>query len=436
MLESISVNVLDNGLKIITCPKNDTPVISIQILYKTGSVNEYSGIYGISHILEHMMFRGSKNIASEEHTRKINDVGGHCNAFTSEDVTSYLNSVPKEYLSMVLELESDRMENLLFDDKLFETEKKVIIEEYHTYMNNPVAKAFLEFQTIFFKNNPYQISPLGKIEDIKSVTSDDLKTYYKKWYSPDNAVLVIVGDFSQADQILDKVNDSFGHIKEKKELKNNPEKKFELENKSNWMKRKVDFDVPILIMGYPAPASSSEDVLPLEILQIILSQGETSRFNREIVRKQNLAVMAGGMNRTMKNAGMSILFSAFTPDVGYKKVESAMNEQIALIKNNGISQQEMEKVKNITLTNRTFELFTGEYICQRLGYSEIIDGDYKVWVKKLDSLKNLDRDTLLAAARKYWNNQNKHTLYLRPKKINPILYIFGILRRFFKKTKQ
>ncbi|MGD9200997.1 MAG: pitrilysin family protein [Chitinispirillia bacterium] len=436
MLESISVNVLDNGLKIITCPKNDTPVISIQVWYKTGSVNEYPGIYGISHILEHMMFRGSKNVASEEHTRKINDIGGHCNAFTSEDVTSYLNSVPKQYLSMVLDLEADRMENLLPDENLFETEKKVIIEEYHTYMNNPVAKAFLEFRTIFFNNNPYQISPLGTIENIKSISSHDLKNYYEKWYSPNNAVIVIVGDFLQADQIVDLVNNKFGHIKEKRNLNNNPQKNFRLENKSNWMKRKVDFDVPILIMGFPSPASSSEDVLPMEILQMIISQGETSRFNREIVRKQNLAVMAGGMNHTMKNAGMSILFSAFTPDIGYKKIEWAMNKQIAVIKDNGISQQEMEKVKNITLTNRTFELFTGEYICQRLGYSEIIDGDYKIWVKKLEALRNLDRDTLLAAAQKYWNNNNKHTLYLCPQKINPILYIFGMLRRFFPKTKQ
>jgi len=137
----------------------------------------------------------------------------------------------------------------------------------------------------------------------------------------------------------------------------------------------------------------------------------------------------------MKNAGMSIFFSAFTPDIGYKKVESAMNNQISLIKDNGISHQEMEKVKNITLTNRTFELFTGEYICQRLGYSEIIDGNYKIWVKKLDALKNLNRDTLLAAAQKYWNNENKHTLYLRPKKINPLLYIFGMTRRLFPKKK-
>jgi zinc protease len=436
MLESISVNILNNGLKIITCPKNDTPVINIQVFYKTGSVNEYSGIYGISHILEHMMFRGSKNIASEEHTRKINDIGGHCNAFTSEDVTSYLNSVPKEYLSMVLELEADRMENLLFDEKLFETEKKVIIEEYHTYMNNPVAKAFLEFRTIFFKNNPYQISPLGTIEDITSITSDDLMHYYEKWYSPDNAVIVIVRDFSETNQIVEQVHSCFGHIEAKKNSKTSSKKNFKYENTSNWMKRKVDFDVPILIMGYPAPASSSEDVLPMEILQMILSQGETTTFNLEIVRKQNLAVMAGGMNHTMKNAGMSILFSAFTPDIGYRKVESAMNKEISIIKDNGISQQEMEKVKNITLTNRTFELFTGEFICQRLGYSEIIDGDYKVWVKKLEALKSLDRDTLLAVAQKYWNSRNKHTLYLRPKKINPLLFIFGLFRRFFMKTKQ
>jgi creatinine amidohydrolase/Fe(II)-dependent formamide hydrolase-like protein len=136
---------LGNGMKIIALKKSGAPIVSVQLWYKTGSSSEAEGIRGISHFIEHCMFRGSRRFGSEEHARRINDAGGHCNAFTAEDVTAYVNSVPRDSLEMVLDMEADRMDGLLFDPQLFETERKVIVEEYHTYMNTPVAKAFLEF---------------------------------------------------------------------------------------------------------------------------------------------------------------------------------------------------------------------------------------------------------------------------------------------------
>ena len=436
MLDKIAEKILDNGLKIICLKKSDAPIIAAQVWYKSGSMNERDGIRGISHMLEHMMFRGSKNVASEEHARRINDVGGHCNAFTMEDITSYHNSVPREHLSMVLELEADRLRGLLLDKELFETERKVIIEEYHNYMNNPIAKAFLEFRTVFYDKHPYQVSPLGRIEDIKSVSDFDIRDYYQKWYSPDNAVIVIVGDFDSNESVFDMVEKHFGDLNSAHTNHDgNGQKSYSaLEAKKGiWMKRRVDFDVPILLVGYPAPRSASKDSLPLDILQVITSQGETSRLHKEIVRKKSLAVMAGGMNHTLKHTGMSLFFAAFTPDASYKRIESAINEQIDIVKKEGVTEQEMEKVKNITFTNRTFELFSAEHICQRIGFSETVDGDYRVWVKKLDELENLNRDRLIEAARKYWKEENKYTLYLRPKKLNPLLFVIGFIRRILPK---
>ena len=432
MLDKISEKILDNGLKIICLKKCDAPILAAQIWYKCGSMNERDGNRGISHMLEHMMFRGSQNVASEEHARRINDVGGHCNAFTMEDITSYQNSVPKGHLSMVLELEADRLRGLLLDKEIFETERKVIIEEYHNYMNNPIAKAFLEFRTVFYENHPYKISPLGMIEDIESISDSDLRDYYLKWYSPDNAVMVIVGDFDSNESVFDMVEKHFGELKPSQTNSGvNGQMRHSAPEAKNgiWMKRRVDFDVPILLVGYPAPRSASKDSLPLDILQVITSQGETSRLHKEIVRKKSLAVMAGGMNHSLKHTGMSLFFAAFTPDTGYKRVESAINKEINIVKEKGVTKHEMEKVKNITLTNRTYELFSSEHICQRIGFSETVDGDYRTWVKKLDELENLNSDRLIEAARKYWKEENKLTLYLRPKKINLLLFFVGLLRR-------
>ncbi|MFW6245065.1 MAG: M16 family metallopeptidase, partial [Fibrobacterota bacterium] len=202
-------------------------------------------------------------------------------------------------------------------------------------------------------------------------------------------------------------------------------------NGAHTMRRKVDFDVPIMIYGYPAPPSAHEDALSLEILQIVLSGGETSRLHKELVRKKSVAVMVGGLNQFLKRSGMSMFLAAFTPDMSSKKVEKELERQIELLKNNGITEQEFEKVKNTTLTSRTFELYSSDSICQRIGYGEAIEGDYRLWVKRLEALKELNREVLVETARKYWNKSNRHLLLLKPKKVNPMLYAMGMLRRVF-----
>jgi zinc protease len=429
LLQNIRHYVLDNGLKVICLPKKESQIVCIQIWYLTGSANEYDGIRGISHFFEHMMFRGSKNIGPEEHAKKINEVGGHYNAFTAEDVTAFINSVPKEYLDMVLYMESDRMSDLIINEKVLETERNVIIEEYQTYMNNPLSKAFLEFRKEFFKDNPYEYSALGRLEDIKSINVNDCQNYYKKWYCPNNAIMVIVGDFENSEMVFEKVEAHFKRHErreisaEKKEIK-------KLNSNNVFMKREVDFDVPVCIVGYPAPCASSVDTIPLEILQIILSHGETGRLNKEVVRKNSLAIMAGGINQFLKYSGMSLFFAIFTPNISINKIKDAILNQIEQIKDGNIKEKEMEKVKNSVIMNRVFELYLCDNICQRLAYSEAIEGNYKLWVERLSALDTITIDDLINAAKKYWNSSESKTLYLKPKKINPLVYFMGLLRKF------
>jgi len=173
--------------------------------------------------------------------------------------------------------------------------------------------------------------------------------------------------------------------------------------------------------------------MALEILQIVLSGGETSRLHREVVRKQSVAVMAGGMNHFLRHSGMSMFFAAFTPDNPVRKVERAMQQEITRIKENGITKEEMEKVKNATLTNRTFELYSAENICHRIGFSETIEGDYRLWAERFEALKRLDTTTLLSVARKYWDDAHRHVLHLKPVKINLMLYLAGFFRRIVKR---
>ncbi len=437
LLNNIKEFKFDNGLKAICLKKSAAPIVSVQLWYKTGSIHEHDGMRGISHVLEHMMFRGSAKFKAEEHANRINAVGGHSNAFTAEDMTVYMNSVPCKSLEMVLELEADRMDTLRLESDIFQTEKKVIIEEYHTYMNNPLTKAFLEFRQEFFRGHPYEVSPLGKLQDLQSLTVEQCSNYYQQWYSPDNVILVIVGDFDE-DNIFELINRHFG---DKKLSGRGGAGRVDLahsgiRNMANRMSRRVDFDVPILIVGFPAPSSSHEDAVPMEILQHVLSGGESCRLHREIVRKQSVAVMAGGMNHMLKLAGMSLFFVAFTPDIAVSRVEKAVLEQIRKIKSEGITIAEMGKIKNSVLTSRIFELYNVDNICQKIGYSECIEGDYRLWVRRLDALKTLDGDRLMNVAHAYWDDSKCHVLYLKPSKVNPLLYAGGLFRRIFSKFRR
>jgi zinc protease len=435
LLDNIAEKKLNNGLKVIALRKPGAPIVAAQLWYKAGSIGEHDGIRGISHFLEHMMFRGSSKYKSEEHAQKINEIGGHSNAFTTEDVTVYTNSVPLEFLELVFDLEADRMQNLTLNEDLFETERKVIIEEYHLNMNNPVSKAFLEFRQDFFRNHPYSISPLGVIADLENMTVQQCRDYYDTCYRPENAVLTVVGDID-AKKILQLAENHFGRID-----KHSTPSTVELpeigehirDPRMHRMKRVVDFDVPLLIIGYPGPPSSHEDAVALEILQLVIAGGESSRLHREVVRRQSAAVMVGGMNHLLQHAGMSMFLAAFTPDVPVARVERVLETVIDQIRSNGISEREMEKVKNTTLTNRTFELYNAENICHRLGFSECIEGNYRSWVERLEALKTLDINRLVYVARKYWDDAHRHVLHLQPRKTSPLLYIAGFLRRLTRK---
>jgi predicted Zn-dependent peptidase len=242
---------------------------------------------------------------------------------------------------------------------------------------------------------------------------------------------VVVGDFENSEAVFEKAERHLGRHPAADSPRIAPVG--QPAYRTFWMKRDVDFDVPVCVVGYPAPPASDKDALPLEILQLVVSQGESSRMHREIVRRQSLAIMTGGMNQSLKQAGMSLFFAIFTPNVSQRRVEEAIVKQVEAVRSEGISKSEMEKVKNTVLTNRVFELYSADHICQKLAYSETIEGNYQYWVERLVALESLDVDTLSGAAQRYWSEPTRHTLYLKPKRVNPLLFAVGMFRKLVPK---
>ncbi|MBD3244045.1 MAG: hypothetical protein GF331_25860 [Chitinivibrionales bacterium] len=428
MYESPEDYTFDNGLKLLCMRKASAPIVAVHIWYRTGSANEHDGVRGISHFFEHMMFRGSERVGPEEHAKRINDVGGYANAFTTEDATAYTNSVPREHLSMVLELEAERMRNLRVTQEVLDTERRVILEEYHTYMNNPVAKAFLEFRREFFGSHPYAIGPLGELDDIRRITVDDCHEYYQRWYRPSNATLVVVGDIDSTEAVKELVATHFGGFDGGPTPEGPVDMSFERAPGRSFAKR-VDFDVPVQMIGYPAPASRHSDGVALDILQQVISMGETSRLNRSLVRDQGLAVLVGGANLMLKHAGISLLFAAFTPDMRATRVEQALCAEVERVSSGGVSEAEMAKVRNMTLAMRTFEMYSGDHLAQRLGFAEVIEGDYRRWVERLETLRTITAEQVVETARKYWSSASRWSLSLQPRRRHPLLHLVGLGRR-------
>jgi zinc protease len=248
--------------------------------------------------------------------------------------------------------------------------------------------------------------------------------------------VVVSGDFDSEDNVFDRVNATLGAVPNLAPMQQILQQTAPEQARSRsevWMHRKVDFDVPFLVMGYPAPPSSSDDALALEIVQSILSQGETSRMHRDIVRKRSLAVMASGMNQCLSLAGMSMFFAVFTPNVPVRTVEKAMLRQIDRIKSDGVTAEELEKTKNVSLTGRIFDLYSAEQICHRLGYAQTVEGNYQLWIQRLDTLEKMTSDKLVDVARTYWDDSKRLSLYLQPQKIKIMPFVAGLFLRFLNK---
>ncbi len=431
MISSSDINhkILSNGLELLWLRMSEAPVVAVQVWYRAGSSCESENKRGIAHIVEHMMFRGSARFASEEHTRRIANIGGHCNAFTAEDAAAYINAVPAENLELLLELEADRMHGLASDKETFETERKVIVEEYHQYMNNPVGRSFLEYRSIFFDKTPYQVSPLGRIENIMSVTHEDILAYHSAHYSPANAVLAIAGDIPPDDEFLDKVAKHFASIPAGTALSTATSAFVLNKPEQNLIHRRITFDVPILLAGYAAPSASHPDTMALDVAGMVLTHGETSRLNREIVRKKQIAIMAGGTNNFLRHAGMTMFFAIHTPDVSGKKMLDALASEVEHLAG-GVSEEEIDKTRLAALTSRLFDTGSAELVCQSIARAHVIDGDYSAWFRRLERLAALDAKAVADAAARWWNPQNRFVLQLEPERMNIPAYFMGLARRF------
>ena len=314
-----------NGLKVLTKEVHAAPVASSYIWYKVGSRNERPGLTGVSHWVEHMLFKGTPKFSKEALGRFIEGNGGRWNAFTSNDYTAYYETLPADKVSVALALESDRMQNSVFDPEEVEAERTVILSEREGYENTPQFVLREEVQATAYKAHPYQWGIIGWPSDLKTMTRDDLYDYYRQRYVPNNATLVLVGDFDTAD-LMKQVEDYFGTLAPGESIAGPTTTEPEQRGERRVTVRKEGTLAYVAIV-YHIPAAGHPDFYPLEVISTVLSMGKTSRFYRAVVDKQ-LATSAYFYPDFSKDAGLAWTFAEAQVGVDPTTLEKALLEQI------------------------------------------------------------------------------------------------------------
>jgi zinc protease len=336
---------LENGMKIILSRDNIIPSVAINICYHVGSKDEDAKKRGFAHLFEHLMFEGSKNVPKGLYDKLVTFAGGDNNAYTTEDKTNYYILLPTNQLELGLWLESDRMLQFAITQESLETQKEVVLEEKRqNFDNRPYGTVSIEFAPRLFKNSCYGWDPIGDMEDIKNATLGDVKSFFEKYYVPDNAVLSITGDIDTG-EAFKMVKKYFGDIKRGK---NSGRKIFD-EPYLQTEEQIVIFDnihFPGIFIGYRIPKENTKEHYAFEILAEILSSGESSRFYQELVYKKQLVSEIGCYVDAKEYAGVLYIYAILMPGTQVEKVLSEINCIIAEASSGAIKDKEVQKIKN------------------------------------------------------------------------------------------
>ncbi|MFB3061853.1 MAG: M16 family metallopeptidase [Candidatus Binatia bacterium] len=391
---------LENGLKVFLLENHKSPAVTFQVWYHVGSRNELDGKSGLSHFLEHMMFKGTAEIAPEEHSRIIAKNGGRYNAFTSQDATVYFATMSREKIGIAIELEADRMVNARMDGEYFAREKAVVIEERRLRTEDNPSQALAEVTgAVTYTVHPYRRPVIGWMQDLRNLTLHDLKSYYQTYYSPNNAFVVVVGDFAPT-VILAKIKATFGQIPRRPD----PPKVKITETPQRGERRvtlKKEAELPYLLIHYHVPSLKDPDSYALDLLTVILASGRSSRLFRDLVYGQRLArrVSADYSGLSIDPTVLSISAQAM-PGKSAAEVEHAIDQVLEQIRSEPIGARELQKAKNQVEADTIFRQDSIFGQGMRIGRYEISVG-LELMDRYLEEVRKLTAADLLRVARTY-----------------------------------
>jgi predicted Zn-dependent peptidase len=411
-LPKYETKTLENGLQIVVIPlENSTNVISTDIFYKVGSRNEVMGKTGIAHMLEHMNFKSTKNLNAGEFDKEVKSVGGVNNASTSFDYTHYYIKSSTQNLGKSLELYAELMHNLNLKDKEFQPERDVVAEERRWRTeNSPLGYLYFALFNNAYVYHPYHWTPIGFMNDIKTWTLKDIKDFHKTYYQPSNAILMVTGDVDPQD-VFKKAKKEFGKIINKTKI---PEQLF-VEPEQDGPKRviiKRESEVEMIAITFHIPDFKNKDQIVLSMISEILFSGKSSRLYKELIDKKRLVNSVYAYNMENIDPGLFIFLATCNPGIKAEDVEKELIEQIELIKNEKVTQEEIEKVKINTKSDFIYSLESSTSVANLFG-SYLVRGDLTPLLTYEDDIKKITAKQVQKVANKYFNFDKSTTLILK-----------------------
>jgi zinc protease len=405
---------LPNGLKVLLLENRKAPVVTCQIWYNVGSRDEPLGRSGLTHLVEHLMFRGTEKVGPKMFSRIIQKNGGQDNAFTSRDYTAYFENIASDRLAIALDLEADRMTGLTVDEKKFQTERLVVQEERRLRIkDDPAASLFEEIGAVAFKSHPYKRPVIGWMEDLEGLTHEDFLKFYRLFYQPGNATLVVAGDF-QKEKLLPLIRETFGKIPAGKPI---PRIKV-LEPPQDAEKRitlhRQETRLPYVVLAYHVPAFPHPDAFPLEVMSQILAGGKSSRLYRKMVYEEQMALETGAdFPFNSRDPHLFYVSAQAMPGKSPEQIEQRLQREIVDWGETPPTGEEIERAKNQIEASYIFAQDSIFYQGLMLGKYQTL-GSWRDIQQFLPGIRAVTRDDLLRVYRTYFQPANQTVGVLLP----------------------
>jgi zinc protease len=410
-----TMTTLPNGLNVVFLEDHSTPIVHVELWYHVGSKNEKAGRTGFAHFFEHMMFKGSKNVEPEGHPSYISSVGGQSNAYTNEDSTVFWQTVPAQYLPLVLWLEADRMASLRIDEAAFKTEREVVKEERRMRIENqPYGRLNEIIYDHAFTVHPYKHPTIGSMKDLESAALEDVRDFFRTYYVPSNATLVLVGDFETKDaqalvtQYLGRIPKAAHEVPRDipKEPPQTKEKRVTIED--SW-------ELPAVVVAHHITHDGHPDSYPLHIASKVLSDGQSSRIYKKLVYDKQLALAAFGGGNIIEHPNLFFAVAIVHPSKSPDEAVDTLIGELDRLRNEPISAAELQQAKNQFARDYIFSRESNKDKASHLGHAVVIHNDIKTADGEFDIFMNITAADVQRVAKTYFTPENRLVMKIMPK---------------------
>lgn len=408
---------LDNGLRVIVHEDHSVPIVAVNVWYDVGSAHEEVGRSGFAHLFEHMLFEETQNLNAGDFTELVMGAGGTYNGTTNTDRTAYFETMPSNRLDLALWLEAERMRNLRVTQENFAREREVVKEERRMRIENqPYGEALgITLDTLAVDYAPYKHSVIGSMDDLNAATTEDVMRFYRNYYVPNNATLVLAGDVTPA-RARELAERYFGAIPRGPDVPPLPPATA-APRKSGERRAVVEdpkANTPMYAAAYVIPPANHEDMYALDLLSRILSQGESSRLHQRLVKEEQAAAFAGGGVDTRRGPGLFRFISLPTPGSNVERIETLIEDELRQVREDGVSARELQKAKNQTRANMIMSRQTVFSRAMDLQQARVYSGDIEAVNTDLDRYQQVTLEDIQRVARTYLVPDNRTTVIVVP----------------------